>query len=153
MQAILDVLHVEHGNKEGILAIPGKIHSECDAMPNYVDLVAKETEPLRLQALFRAYSFLTSAYTLEPSYREFLKSGNYGRAKSVIPEQLSQPFVKVAEKLDYIPWMDYHYSYSLGNYVKKDPAGDLHWKNLGMAVKFAGTTDEIGFIMLHVYVP
>ena len=62
------------------------------------------------------------------------------------------PFVCVAEKLDYIPWMDYHYSYSLGNYVKKDASKDLHWKNLDMAVKFAGTSDEVGFIMLHVYI-
>jgi indoleamine 2,3-dioxygenase len=48
--------------------------------------------------------------------------------------------------------LDYHYAYSLGNYVKKDPDGDLDWRNLDMACKFTGTPDEIGFIMVHVYI-
>jgi indoleamine 2,3-dioxygenase len=36
--------------------------------------------------------------------------------------------------------------------VKKDPTAGLHWKNLDMACKFTGTSDEIGFIMVHVYI-
>ena len=152
VQHILDKLHVEHEGKTGVLATPDRIVEEVNALPNLVEECKRETDPRLLQALFRGYSFLTSAYTLEPSYQEFLKSGNYGAARRILPEQLSQPFVAVADKMDAIPWMDYHYSYSLGNYVKIDPAGDLHWKNLGMAVKFAGTTDEVGFIMLHVYI-
>lgn len=152
VQSILDRLHVQHEGGSGILAIPDKIKTEVDNLPNLVDQTKKETEPRRLAALFRAYAFLGSAYTLETSYQEQLKSGDYGPARRHLPAQVAQPFVCVAEKLDAFPWMDYHYSYSLGNYVKKDPAGDLHWKNLDMAIKFAGTTDEIGFIMLHVYI-
>lgn len=152
IQAALDSLHVQWNDGKGILSRADAIVDVVNKLPNALELVQKESEPRRLQALFRAYSFLTSAYTLEPSYQEFLKSKNYGPARTILPEQLSKPFVCVAEKLDYIPWMDYHYSYSLGNYVKKDPTGDLHWKNLDMAVKFAGTSDEIGFIMLHVYI-
>lgn len=152
VQKALDCLHVQHNGGTGTLATAGAIVDVVNQLPNMLETVKSETEPRRLQALFRAYSFLTSAYTLEPSYQEFLKSGKYGAARTVLPEQLSMPFVCVAEKLDYIPWMDYHYSYSLGNYVKKDASKDLHWKNLDMAVKFAGTSDEVGFIMLHVYI-
>ena len=152
VQSILDRLHVQHDGGKGILAVPNAIEAEVNNLPNLVDITKNEVEPKRLAALFRAYAFLGSAYTLESSYQEQIKSGDYGPARRSLPAQVAQPFVCVAEKLDAFPWMDYHYSYSLGNYVKKDPAGDLHWKNLDMAVKFAGTTDEIGFIMLHVYI-
>ena len=46
--------------------------------------------------------------------------------------------------------MDYNYAYSLGNYVKKEPLLGFDYTNLDMACKFSGTTDEIGFIMVHV---
>ena len=58
----------------------------------------------------------------------------------------------MSEKLDVYPWLDYHYAYSLGNYVKKDSNSSLNWTNLDMACKFTGSSDEIGFIMLHVYI-
>jgi indoleamine 2,3-dioxygenase len=54
--------------------------------------------------------------------------------------------------LNVYPWLDYHYAYSLGNYVKRDAVGSLDWKNLDMACKFIGSQDEVGFIMLHVYI-
>jgi len=46
--------------------------------------------------------------------------------------------------------MDYHYAYSLGNYVKIDNSKGYEWENLAMAAKFSGMDDERGFIMLHV---
>ena len=153
VQDICNRLHVsQEDGSSGILGVPNQIVDEVAGLPNLVDEVQKETDPFILQALFRAYSFLTSAFTLELSYQEFKKSGNYGPARRFLPKQVAQPFVAVSAKLDVFPWMDYHYSYSLGNYVKKDDNGSLNWENLGMAVKFAGTSDEIGFIMLHVYI-
>ena len=52
----------------------------------------------------------------------------------------------MAKKLEIYPWLDYHYAYSLGNFVKKNPNGGLEWENLEMAVKFSGMDDERGFI-------
>ena len=46
--------------------------------------------------------------------------------------------------------MDYHYGYSLGNYHKINPEGNLEWDNLSMCVKFSGQPDEAGFILLHI---
>jgi indoleamine 2,3-dioxygenase len=153
LQKIIDELHVfQENNKQGILAIPNLIESKVNCLKNYIDEVKKEKDVFVLQALYRAYTFITSSYTLELSYQEFVKSGNYGKARTILPENISIPLVEVSDKLQVYPWLDYHYAYSSGNYIKKDPTGSLNWENLDMACKFTGTTDEIGFIMIHVYI-
>jgi indoleamine 2,3-dioxygenase len=151
LQEVIDELpRIKDNGEEGILGLEGEIEKRVSRIPNLINLVTEEKEPFILQALFRAYSFLTSAYTLAPAHFNQLKSGSYGKANQNIPEQLAVPFCKVAEKLQVYPWLDYHYSYSLGNYVKKDPSKGLNWENLEMAIKFSGMPDERGFIMLHV---
>jgi len=150
LQDLINLLHVFQEN--GVLGIPNEIVGQVDKIPDYSSIIEKETDVFILQALYRAYTFITSGFTLEQAYQEFIKSGNYGVARQLLPKNIALPLVLVSNKLDVYPWLDYHYSYSLGNYVKKDPAGDLHWKNLDMACKFTGTTDEIGFIMVHVYI-
>jgi indoleamine 2,3-dioxygenase len=75
---------------------------------------------------------------------------SYGKGRKVLPANIARPLVNVSPKLGVFPYLDYHYAYSLGNYVKKDPSGSFEYTNLDMACKFAGTRDEIGFIMLHV---
>jgi indoleamine 2,3-dioxygenase len=157
LQETINKLHVYQNytndtENKGILGIPDEIVEKVNIIPDYSTSIQAESDPFVLQALFRAYAFITSGYTLEQSYQEYLKSGNYGKARQLLPKNIAQPFVLVSKKLDVHPWMDYHYGYSLGNYVKNDPEGDLHWKNLDMACKFTGTPDEIGFIMVHVYI-
>ena len=153
LQDLINNLHVfQSNNEKGVLGIPNEIVEKVKGVPDYSSIIDKETDVFILQALYRAYTFVTSGFTLEQAYQEFLLSGNYGVARQLLPKNIAQPLVLVSNKLEAYPWLDYHYSYSLGNYVKKDPAGDLHWKNLDMACKFTGTTDEIGFIMVHVYI-
>lgn len=115
-----------------------------------IDLT-EEQDKFVIQALFRAYAFLSSAYLLAPAQRD-KQDGIYGKARNELPAQLAVPLDCVANKLEVSPWLEYHYAYSLGNYVKKDPAGDLHWQNLDMACSFTRTKDEVGFIMDHVYI-
>ena len=103
-----------------------------------------------IQGLFRGYCFLSSAFTLESSYQEFVKSKKYGKARNFLPQQIAQPFVYVAEKLDVYPWLEYHYAYSLGNFKVLDGSDNFHWSNLDQCVKFSGKKDETGFIMNHV---
>ena len=151
LQRLLDNMPVKLSDgSNGYLAIPNKIENEVERLPNYIDLVKKESEILIIQALYRAYCFLTSAYTLELSYQEFVKTKKYGKARQILPKQVAQPFVCVAEKLDVYPWLDYHYAYSLGNYRFLDKSKGFHWSNLDQCVKFSGTSDESGFIMNHV---
>jgi indoleamine 2,3-dioxygenase len=119
-------------------------------LPNYIDAVKAEEDVRVIQALFRGYSFLASAFTLESSFQHYRETGNYGKARNVLPPQVAQPFVAVSEKLDVYPWLDYHYAYSLGNFKKKDESLGLEWTNLAMCVRFSGQPDEVGFIMLHV---
>ena len=153
LQDLINNLHVfQNTNEKGVLGIPNEIVVQVGFVPDYSSVIEKETDVFVLQALYRAYTFVTSGFTLEQAYQEFLKSGNYGVARQLLPKNIAQPLVLVSNKLETYPWLDYHYSYSLGNYVKKDPVGSLHWRNLDMACKFTGTTDEIGFIMVHVYI-
>ena len=160
LQNLINNLHVFQEYDEsnmnlfdkGVLGIHDEIIKQVTIIPDYSNLIEKETDVFILQALYRAYTFITSGFTLEQSYQEFLKSGNYGVARQILPKNIAVPLVLVSSKLDVYPWLDYHYSYSLGNYVKKNPAASLHWKNLDMACKFTGTPDEIGFIMVHVYI-
>jgi indoleamine 2,3-dioxygenase len=135
-----------------ILLIPNEIEKWVETIPCYKNEINIIIDPFLLQALFRAYTFVTSAYTLELSYQTFVKTGKYGKARQVLPKHIAESLVMVSEKLNVYPWLDYHYAYSLGNYVKRDENGSLDWKNLDMACKFIGSMDEIGFIMLHVYI-
>lgn len=52
----------------GTLASANAIEQSVKDLPDYTDLVKQETEVFVIQALYRAYTFLTSAYTLELSY-------------------------------------------------------------------------------------
>ena len=153
LQLLIDNLYVfQNDGEKGILAIPDEIEIAVLTIPDYSQLIEEEHDVFVLQALFRAYTFITSGYTLELSYQEFIKNGNYGVARRFLPENIAKPLVLVSKKLDVYPWLDYHYAYSLGNYVKKNEHEGLQWQNLDMACKFTGSKDEVGFIMLHVYI-
>lgn len=150
LQDILDKMPVKINNESGYLDQPGAIHIVVKSLPNYFEQVSNETDIMLIQALYRGYCFLASAYTLEPSFQHYRKTGDYGKAQNILPIQIAQPFVEVSKKLDVYPWLDYHYAYSLGNYKKIDKSGDHKWSNLDMCVRFSGQPDEVGFIMLHV---
>ena len=151
LQNVLDAMPVVLNEKEfGLLHTANAIVAPVLAIQNHVEAIEKETDIFVLQALFRSYSFLASAYLLEPSYQQFKIDGKYGKARNVLPKNIAMPFCKVADKLDVFAWLDYHYAYSLGNYRKLDASGDLNWENITMCNKFSGQADEVGFIMLHV---
>jgi len=119
-------------------------------LPNFSKEVKKEEDVFVIQALYRAYSFITSAYLLTPSHVN-MKNGIYAKAHTILPSNIAIPYTIVSNKLDVYPWLDYHYAYSLGNYVMKEE-DNYHWNNLKMSCSFSGTNDEIGFIMNHVYI-
>jgi len=151
LQVLIDEMPIKKANGQGgLLSIEGAIEDAVKKLKNYKDLVKNEDDIFINQALFRAYAFLTSAYLLAPSHFSFQKTKKYGKAHRLLPSQLSEPFVLVSEKLDVYPFIDYHYAYSLGNYVKIDSSKGYEWENLAMAAKFSGMDDERGFIMLHV---
>ena len=151
LQVLIDEMPIKKANgQDGLLAIEGAIEDAVKKLKNYKDVVKNEDDIFINQALFRAYAFLASAYLLAPSHFSFQKTKKYGKAHRVLPSQISEPFVLVSKKLDVYPFLDYHYAYSLGNYVKIDDSKGYEWENLAMAAKFSGMDDERGFIMLHV---
>lgn len=151
LQALIDAMPIRKAdNSAGLLAEEGAFEQAALALPNYLETVKEENDPFILAALFRSYSFIASAYTLAPAHHHYIKTGKYGQAHAVLPKNIAQAFVAVAQKLDVFPWLDYHYAYSLGNYQKRNKDEGFAWTNLSMAVKFSGMDDERGFIMLHV---
>jgi len=151
VQKILDDMPVVLPNGEhGLLHHEGEIMKAIESLENHLEEVKKEDDIFVIQALFRSYGFLTSAYLLEPSFQQFRKDGTYGKARNFLPANIAQPFCYVSEKLGIFPWLDYHYAYSLGNYRKLDEKKDLNWENITMCNRFSGQSDEVGFIMLHV---
>lgn len=50
-----------------------------------------------MNALYRDYSFLASAYLLEPCHERFMKGDGYGLGRQVLPRQIALPIVKVAD--------------------------------------------------------
>ena len=79
LQDILDKMPVQlNATDFGYLHFPNKIEEAVSVLPNYVDAVNAETDVRILQALFRGYSFLASAYTLESSFQHYRETGNYG---------------------------------------------------------------------------
>ena len=151
LQVLIDEMPIKKANGQGgLLSIEGAIEDAVKKLKNYKDVVKNEDDIFINQALFRAYAFLASAYLLAPSHFSFQKTKKYGKAHKVLPSQISEPFVLVSKKLDVYPFLDYHYAYSLGNYVKIEDSKGYEWENLAMAAKFSGMDDERGFIMLHV---
>ena len=151
LQVLIDEMPIKKADgTEGLLSRRGDIEKAVSNLSNLKHLVGEEEDVFLIQALFRAYSFLTSAYLLAPAHFNYIDTKKYGKAHTVLPSQIAEPFVIVSKKLDVYPFIDYHYSYSLGNYVKIDKSKGYEWENLAMAAKFSGMDDERGFIMLHV---
>jgi indoleamine 2,3-dioxygenase len=56
----------------------------------------KENLPLQ-NALYRDYSFLASAYLLEPCHERFMKGESYGLGRQTLPSVISLPISRCAE--------------------------------------------------------
>jgi indoleamine 2,3-dioxygenase len=123
-----------------------------DKLINYSDIIDSETDVLVIHALYRAYTFIATAYILEPCYLQFKLNGSYKFIREKIPEKIAVPLYNISKKLKTFPWLDHTYCYSLGNYVKIDKNKGLTLKNLKMACSFTNTDDETGIAMIHVYI-
>ena len=151
IQKLIDEMPIKkEDGSNGLLSTKGAIEEGVLNLSNLKDLVTGEDDIFIVQALFRAYAFLTSAYLLAPAHFNYIETKKYGKAYNTLPAQIAEPFAIVSKKLDVYPFIDYHYAYSLGNYVKINDTKGYEWENLAMAAKFSGMDDERGFIMLHV---
>lgn len=140
-----------------------------DDFPDLMDVINKvDKDDARLNAsLFRDFSFLSSAYLLEPCHNQYLIDGSYGVGETFMPRKLAVPMQVLADRIHYHkPLLEYGYGYGLNNWkFLNDPNPEvLQYNNddilppKGMALKdhvsavrlFNGCTDENGFILVHV---
>jgi indoleamine 2,3-dioxygenase len=151
LQDILDEMPVyKKDGSPGLLATKDAILDRVSSLPNLNDLIKDEQDMPTLCALYRGYTFLTSAYLLESAYHQFKETGKYGKARRVLPSNLAIPLSTVSKEIKAHPWLDYSYSYALGNWVRRDKNKGITLDNLDLAVAFSGTEDERGFILDHV---
>lgn len=108
------------------------------------------TSPALAMALFRDYTFLASAYLLEPCDIQNRAKGQFGRGRSVLPKNIAVPLVAISEKIGSKPYMEYSQSYALYNWKRKDPKKPIAYDNLELIRKFTGMASEKGFILGHV---
>jgi indoleamine 2,3-dioxygenase len=81
----------------GLLA-EAKLGDAVERLPDLTHLVDgyKDNLPL-MNALYRDYSFLASAYLLEPCHERYVRGEGYGLARDVLPRQISRPMARCAE--------------------------------------------------------
>ncbi|KAK3327304.1 indoleamine 2,3-dioxygenase gamma type [Cercophora scortea] len=113
----------------------------------------KHNLPL-VNALYRDYSFLASAYLLEPCHERFVRGEPYGLGRQVLPANIARPIARCAALCGFKPFMEYAGSYALFNYRLSDPSAGLSPSNLRLIRAFEHgldpTSSEAGFVLVHV---
>ncbi|MGZ9108262.1 MAG: indoleamine 2,3-dioxygenase [Micavibrio sp.] len=92
----------------------------------------------QLRMLMVHYSFIVQAYV-------------WGEAEAakILPRNIAVPYCKLAERIGQYPLLPYS-SYTLDNWAKLDPKGDISLENIYVIQNFYGGVDENWFIMVHV---
>jgi indoleamine 2,3-dioxygenase len=99
VESILQRMPVKTADGTPGLLAEGKLGDVIDAeLPDLTDSVDKHKANLPLMnALYRDYSFLASAYLLEPCHQRFLRGEPYGLGRQVLPANLARPIARCAE--------------------------------------------------------
>ncbi|KAK4121091.1 hypothetical protein N657DRAFT_135863 [Parathielavia appendiculata] len=139
----------------GLLAVGKLGETVTTELPDLTDAVDKYRANLPLMnALYRDYSFLASAYLLEPCHERFVRGEGYGLARDVLPANIARPIAKCADLCGFKPFMEYAGSYALFNYRLVDPSAGLASSNLRLIRAFEHgldpTSSEAGFVLVHI---
>lgn len=145
---------VTASGEPGLLA-DGSLGSVLPELPELTAAVDKYASNLPLQnALYRDYSFLASAYLLEPCHQAFLRGESYGLGRQSLPRNIALPLARCAELSGFQPFMEYAGSYALYNYRLEEPEKGMHYDNLRLIRAFEKgldqTSSEAGFVLIHV---
>ncbi|KAL2128873.1 hypothetical protein VTI74DRAFT_8516 [Chaetomium olivicolor] len=157
LESILQRMPVKTLSGEPGLLAHGKLgETVAKELPDLTEYVDKYKDNLPLQnALYRDYSFLASAYLLEPCHERFLKGEGYGLARDVLPANVARPIARCAALCGFKPFMEYAGSYALFNYRLVDPAVGLSSPdNVRLIRAFEHGLDpsssEAGFVLVHI---
>lgn len=99
LESILQRMPVETASGEPGLLAHGKLGETVMAeLPDLTEHMEKYKDNLPLMnALYRDYSFLASAYLLEPCHMRFVKGEPYGLARDVLPARIARPIKRCSE--------------------------------------------------------
>lgn len=177
LESILQRMPVKMLSGEPGLLAHGKLGDTVTReLPDLTEHVDKYQHNLPLMnALYRDYSFLASAYLLEPCHGRFVKGEEYGLARDVLPSNIARPIARCAAlyalpppppispsrpktnsrlSCGFQPFMEYAGSYALFNYRLADPALGLDYSNLRLIRAFEHGLDpsssEAGFVLVHI---
>ncbi|KAI5797361.1 hypothetical protein DFH27DRAFT_483922 [Peziza echinospora] len=131
------------------------------ALPNLVEYVERYQRDLMvMNALYRDYCFVASAYLLEPCHGRWgggegdEGTAMYGLGREELPECISVPIAEVARITGFKPFMEYAGSYALYNYTLIDPTKPSTSSNLTLIRAFEHGLDpassEAGFVLTHI---
>ena len=82
----------------GLLATATLGETVLKELPDLTSAIDKYKDNLPLQnALYRDYSFLASAYLLEPCHERFMKGEPYGLGRQTLPAVIALPISRCAE--------------------------------------------------------
>ncbi|KAJ2726917.1 hypothetical protein GGI07_000245 [Coemansia sp. Benny D115] len=107
-------------------------------------------DPRILAALYRDYTFLASAYLLEPCDIQYRLARNYGLGRRILPANIAKPLETVASRLGAKPFLEHSMSYTFYNYRRRDTSGPLVAENLEPIRRFSGCQAEHSYIVGHV---
>ncbi|KND91682.1 Indoleamine 2,3-dioxygenase 1 [Tolypocladium ophioglossoides CBS 100239] len=156
LESILQRMPVKTASGEPGLLAHSKLGEEVDStFPDLTEAMDmyKDNLPL-MNALYRDYSFLASAYLLEPCHERFVRGEEYGLGRQVLPRNISHPIARCAEICGFQPFMEYAGSYALFNYRLENPAAGLEYSNLRLIRAFEHglhpESSEAGFVLVHI---
>lgn len=99
LESLLQRMPVKTLSGEAGLLAHNKLGDVVDAgFPDLTDEMDKYKHDLpMMNALYRDYSFLASAYLLEPCHERFLRGEEYGLGRQVLPRNIARPIARCAE--------------------------------------------------------
>ncbi|ROV96826.1 hypothetical protein VMCG_07922 [Cytospora schulzeri] len=156
LESILQRMPVKTASGEPGLLAHCRLGPTVDAeFPDLTWAVDKHKDNLPLMnALYRDYSFLLSAYLLEPCHERFMRGEPYGLGRQSLPAVVARPMARVAELTGFMPFMEYAGSYALYNYKLVDPAKGMDYDNIRLIRAFEHgldhTSSEAGFVLVHI---
>lgn len=84
--------------KPGLLAKSALGDAVLQELPDLSGVIDQYQHDLPLMtAVYRDYSFLASAYLLEPCHQRFMQGLEYGLGRQSLPSNISRPIAKVAQ--------------------------------------------------------
>jgi indoleamine 2,3-dioxygenase len=99
LESLLQRMPIKTANGEpGLLAKSALGGAVLKELPDLCGAIEKYKEDLPLMtAVYRDYSFLASAYLLEPCHERFMRGEEYGLGRQTLPAVIALPIAKVAE--------------------------------------------------------